>query len=70
MAVGKKKYKIFKICKELNLGHETIFTFLEGKGLKIKGLNASVNEDIYIDILEKFATDKEKAEKLKARKKI
>jgi translation initiation factor IF-2 len=69
MAVGKKKYKIFKICKELNLGHETIFTFLEGKGLKIKGLNASVNEDIYIDILEKFATDKEKAEKLKARKK-
>ncbi len=30
MAVG-KKYKLFKICKELNLGHETISDFLQKK---------------------------------------
>ncbi len=67
MAAG-KKFKIFKICKELNLGHETIVTFLEQKGIKVSGPNASVDEDIYIDILERFATDKEKAEKLKKRR--
>ncbi|MBD3225092.1 MAG: hypothetical protein GF313_10215, partial [Caldithrix sp.] len=68
MAVAKKKYKLFKICKELNLGHETIQGFLEQKGLKVSGPNTSVPEDLYIDILDRFATDREKAEKLKARK--
>ena len=69
MATGKKKYKIFKICKELNLGHETIVSFLE-KDLKMKvaGPNASINEDTYLEIIERFASEKEKAERLKARK--
>lgn len=69
MAVAQKKYKIFKICKELNLGHETVIEFLGQKKIKVSGLNASVSEDIYIDILDRFALDKEKAEELKARKK-
>ncbi len=68
MAVAKKKYKIFKICKELNLGHDTIRTFLESKKIKVSGPNDSVGEDVYIDVLERFASDKEKAEQLKARK--
>lgn len=67
MAAG-KKYKIFKICKELNLGHDTVISFLEKQGIKVSGLNASVSEDVYIDILEKFAQDKAKAEQLKARR--
>ncbi|MGD9487929.1 MAG: translation initiation factor IF-2 [Calditrichaceae bacterium] len=67
MAVG-KKYKLFKICKELNLGHETISDFLQKKGIKVAGPNTPIDEEIYIDILEKFATDKAKAEVLKARK--
>ncbi len=67
MAAG-KKYKIFKICKELNLGHDTIISFLEKKGMKVSGPNASVPEDVYIEILEKFAQDKAKAEQLKARR--
>ena len=67
MAAG-KKYKIFKICKELNLGHDTIIGFLEKQGIKVSGPNASVSEDVYIDILEKFAQDKAKAEQLKARR--
>jgi translation initiation factor IF-2 len=69
MAVAQKKYKIFKICKELNLGHETVIEFLGQKKIKVSGLNASVSEDIYIEILDRFALDKEKAEELKARKK-
>ncbi|MBN2710377.1 MAG: translation initiation factor IF-2 [Calditrichaceae bacterium] len=68
MATGAKKYKIFKICKELNLGHETIINFLEQKKIKVGGPNAAVDEDIYEEILDKFATDREKAEKLHARK--
>lgn len=69
MAVAQKKYKIFKICKELNLGHETVIEFLGQKKIKVSGLNASVSEDIYIDILDRFSLDKEKAEELKERKK-
>ncbi len=67
MAAG-KKYKIFKICKELNLGTDTIIGFLEKKGIKVAGPNASVTEDVYVEILEKFAQDKAKAEQLKARR--
>ncbi len=63
-----KKYKIFKICKELNLGHETIINFLEQKKMKVAGLNASVSEDIYFEILENFASEKLKAEALQKRK--
>ncbi len=67
MAAG-KKYKLFKICKELNLGHETIISFLEQKGIKVAGPNASLSEDVYLDIVERFATDKEKAERLRSRR--
>lgn len=69
MAAG-KKYKIFKISKELNLGHETIVNFLEKEKLQVSGSgpNAYVTEDVYQKILERFAQDKAKAELLKARK--
>jgi len=63
-----KKYKIFKICKELNLGHETIIGFLTQKGIKVSGPNAGVPEDIYLEIVDKFATDKEKADSIRKRK--
>ncbi len=69
MAAG-KKYKIFKICKELNLGQDTIFEFLKQKNLKITGSgpNGAVTEDVYVEILDRFSTDKEKAEALRKRK--
>lgn len=70
MTVSDKKYKIFKICKELNLGHETIFGFLEQNKFKYSGSgpNAAVGEEVYQEILNKFATDKAKADSIKARK--
>ncbi|KAA3617726.1 MAG: translation initiation factor IF-2 [Calditrichaeota bacterium] len=64
-----KKYKLFKICKELNLGLDTIKGFLEKQGVKVTGPNSAVHEDLYFEIVERFATDKEKADKLRERKK-
>ncbi|RMH64290.1 MAG: translation initiation factor IF-2 [Calditrichaeota bacterium] len=63
-----KKYRIFKICKELNLGHETISDFLEKKGVKVSGPNSAVSEEDYFEIVERFASEKAKAEKLRMRK--
>jgi len=63
-----KKYKIFKICKEFNLGTDTIISFLVQKGIKVKGPNDYIEEELYFNILEKFAGDKEKAERQKARR--
>jgi len=64
-----KKYKLFKICKELNLGLDTIKGFLEKQGVKVTGPNSAVPEDLYFEIVERFATDKEKADRLRERKK-
>jgi translation initiation factor IF-2 len=67
MAAG-KKYKLFKVCKELNLGMETLSSFLQDKGVELKGPNTSFSQDIYEEILAKFARDKEMADKLHRRK--
>jgi len=68
MAVATKKYKLFKVCKELNVGMETLTSFLEDKGVKVKGPNTSFSEDIYFEILENFAKEKEIADKILERK--
>ena len=68
MAVAVKKYKLFKICKELNVGMDTIRPFLEEKGVKISGPNTSITEEIYEEILENFSREKEIADKLHERK--
>lgn len=68
MTVATKKYKLFKVCKELNVGLETLSSFLEEKGVKVKGPNTSFSEDLYIEILEKFAKEKEIADKILERK--
>jgi len=58
MAVAVKKYKLFRVCKELNLGIETLGSFLEEKGIKVKGPNTAFPEEIYNEILERFAREK------------
>ncbi len=63
-----KKHKLYKICKELNLGHETIIGFLEQKKIKVSGLNSTIPEEIYQEIVERFATDKAKVEQRRAQK--
>ncbi len=68
MAVTTKKYKLFKVCKELNVGMDTLSSFLEDKGIKIKGPNTAFPEEIYIEILEQFAKEKELADIIIKRK--
>ncbi len=67
---AKKKYKIFKICKELNLGHDTINAFLEQSKLEVmgSGVNGAVSEETYLKILDKFSTDKDKADAIRKRR--
>jgi translation initiation factor IF-2 len=68
MTVAVKKYKLFKVCKELNVGIDTISSFLSEKGIKVQGPNTSFPEEIYSELLEKFAREKEIADKLHERK--
>jgi translation initiation factor IF-2 len=63
-----KKYKLFKVAKELNVASDTLKAFLEKKGVQVKGPNTSIEEDIYAEILEKFSLEKEKAEKLQKKR--
>jgi translation initiation factor IF-2 len=69
MTVATTKYKLFKVCKELNVGMDTISSFLEEKGIKVKGPNTSFPEEIYMNILEKFAKEKELADIILKRRK-
>ena len=68
MAVAVKKYKLFKICKELNVGMDTVRPFLEERGVKVSGPNTSITEEVYEEILENFSREKEIADKLHERK--
>ena len=68
MAVAVKKYKLFKICKELNVGMDTIRPFLEERGVKIVGPNTTITEEIHDEILENFSREKEIADQLHQRK--
>jgi len=68
MTVAVKKYKLFKVCKELNVGMDTVRPFLEEKGLKVSGPNTSISEEVYQEILENFSREKEIADQLHFRK--
>lgn len=68
MAVAVKKYKLFKVCKELNVGIDTLRPFLEERGVKITGPNTSITSEIYEELLENFSNEKEIADKLLQRK--
>jgi translation initiation factor IF-2 len=69
MAEKKTRRKLFKVAKELNLSHHTIIEFLEKKGHKVSGLNTSIEDEVYDEILKRFSQEKVKAEKLARRKK-
>ena len=68
MPAAAKKYKLFKVCKELNVGIDTISSFLKEKGVKVTGPNTSISADIHDEILNNFAHEKEIADKLHLRK--
>ena len=68
-----KKKRLFNVSKELNVTIDTLVQHLEAEGhtdaLKGKGINASiVDEDAYLELLEEFASDKEVASRVRARR--
>ncbi len=69
MAVKKTRRKLFKVAKELNLSHQTIIEFLEKKGHHVSGLNTPISDEMYEEILNRFAQEKVKAEKIAQRRK-
>ncbi len=69
MAAEKTRRKLFKVAKELNLSHQTIIEFMEKKGFAVSGLNTSITDEIYDEILKRFAQEKQKAEKIARRRK-
>jgi translation initiation factor IF-2 len=69
MAAEKIRRKLFKVAKELNLSHQTIIEFMEKKGFDVSGLNTPITDEIYDEILKRFAQEKQKAEKIARRRK-
>ena len=69
MAVStNKKRKLFQVAKELNVSSGTIKEFLEKKGYTVKGLNMIITDEVYDEILQRFAHEKKEAERLHKRR--
>ncbi len=61
---GKKKIMLFKIASEINIGKDAIVEFLQSKDFDIENKpTASLDEDMYNAVLEKFKKERIAAEK-------
>ena len=70
---GFKKKRLFKVSRELNVTVDTLLEYIEEhdytEALKGKGLNASItDEDVYFNLLETFASNKEMRERLQEKR--
>ena len=68
-----KKVRLFKVSRELNVTVDTLREYIEEHdytdALKGKGLNASItDEEVYFDLLETFASNKEMRERLQEKR--
>ena len=63
MAVIIKKKQIFKIAKELNISHDDIISFLEGKGIKVTSPMMKVDMETYDLILNEFARERQQIDR-------
>jgi len=63
-----KQKRIFEIAKELNISHIEITQFLKKEKVPFKSIMTSVNDDIYMKILEEFAKEKDIVERIKKEK--
>ena len=60
----KENVRLNKLVKEFNVSVDRIFAFLESKGIKDLKPNSKVSNDVYMDLLGEF--DSEKKAKLSA----
>ena len=58
-----KKKQIFKIAKELNISHDDIISFLEGKGIKVTSPMMKVDLETYDLILNEFARERQQIDR-------
>ncbi len=63
MTQKKEKIRLIKIASEYNISTETLMSFLKEKGYEVKSANSVLTEPMINDIMAKFKTDIEKAEK-------
>ena len=67
-----KKYRLFKVAKELNTGSSTLVEHLAARGYDVDDTpNAKLNEEMYHILLKDFASEKvlkQKAEEIKEKK--
>jgi len=63
MADTIKKQQIFKIAKELNISHDDIITFLEGKDVKVTSPMMKVSPDTYELILNEFSKERQQVDR-------
>ncbi|MEM0998669.1 MAG: translation initiation factor IF-2 [Bacteroidota bacterium] len=72
MAETKKKYRLFRVAKELNTGSSTLVEHLSRKGFAVNNApNEKLSEEMYMILLKDFASEKilkKKAEQIKVAK--
>lgn len=72
MAETKKKYRLFRVAKELNTGSSTLVEHLQSAGFEVNNNpNEKLSEEMYLLLLKDFASEKDlkqKAEQIKEAK--
>ena len=57
---NKKTVRLNKLVKEFNVSIDRIFSFLESKGIKDLKPNSKVSNEVYMDLLGEFDSEKAK----------
>ena len=60
-----KKKQIFQIAKELNISHDDIISFLEGKNVKVTSRMMKVDPEIYELILNEFSRERQQIDRFR-----
>ena len=60
-----KKKQIFQIAKELNISHDDIISFLEGKNVKVTSRMMKIDPEIYEIILNEFSRERQQIDRFR-----
>jgi translation initiation factor IF-2 len=58
-----KGHRIYKVAKELNIATDDVKDFLKERGIAIKSIMSSVDDEVYAEIIARFQTEKVSAER-------
>ena len=60
-----KKKQIFQIAKELNISHDDIISFLEGKDIKVTSRMMKITPETYELVLNEFARERQQIDRFR-----